>query len=116
MPFKQKKNFENRTVRTEIEMRARNGWTDRRSGRPTDKKYKSQITNVIPVKQKKNFENWTVRTEIESKTGTDGQKDGRTERQPKSIKVRSPICHTFQTNRRPRTDGQTDGKTDGQKV
>ena len=48
-------------------MRARNGWTDRWTGRQTDKTYKSEVFDIIPFKQKKNFENRTVRTEIESK-------------------------------------------------
>ena len=41
IPFKQKKNFENRTVRTEIESKAWNARTERRSGRETNKKYTS---------------------------------------------------------------------------
>ena len=41
-----------------------------------------------------------VRTEIESKAGTNGQKDDRAEKQAKSIKVRSPICQTFQTKKK----------------
>ena len=54
-----KKNFENRTVRTEIEMRALDG--------QTDKTYKGEVSDIIPFKQKKNYKNRTVRTEIESK-------------------------------------------------
>ena len=48
-------------------MRARNGWTDRWTGRQTDKTYKSEVSDIIPFKQKNNFKNHAVRTEIESK-------------------------------------------------
>ena len=48
-------------------MKTRYGWTDRRTGRQTDKTYKSEVFDIIPFKQKKNFENRTVITEIESK-------------------------------------------------
>ena len=76
IPFKQKKNFGNLTVRMEIVRRVRNGQTNRRTGRQMHKKCKSYVSDVIPFKQKKNFGNLMVRTEIERGYG---QMDGRKE-------------------------------------
>ena len=53
IPFKQKKNFKNQTIRTQNERCTER--TDGQTDGQTDKKYKSWVSHVIPFKQKKDI-------------------------------------------------------------
>ena len=112
LPLKQKKNFENRTVRTKIE----------KGCRQTDRKYKRKVSDAIPFKQKNNFENRTIRTQNERLLN--GRMDKRMDRRTKSIKVRSLMSYLSNKKRilkigqlelkmKLGTDGQTDRQTVG---